>query len=518
MPKRVLLLVIDALTPRVFIPGIKDGRLPTFRALAERGALHPECCSIFPSITHACLSSIATGTYPIEHGVVGSFWYEEDNDDIAYYGAQFWMVLHQGIDKFLEDLVEKMNMERLKAPTVFERIEEAGRKAGSINHLIYRGALKYKVHEPLLVRLVPFLRAGRSLCGPSVMMLGDFVPLVCDEERVKIDGGATHKFGIEDGCTIAALKHLAEKEALPDFTLAYFPDNDVQSHEVGPQGAFTCLQTIDKGLGEIIEALGGLDKFLDEYTLLVHGDHAQSDVLPEEGGGPIELTELIEGVRILTPGKPLKHADEVIIAPNLRTAFLYLGEATPERRDRLTQQLLEDDRVDQVLWQADIFEPNAKGFCVATKTRGTIRFWNARDEEPLGTDDYGGRWIWEGDLSTLNAKLQDGKLVWGEYPNAFERIACGVGPKYAGHLWVTAKIGHSFKVPHTGAHPGGGSHASLHRYDSFTALLAAGLPEGVELPERPRIVDTAHLVLRILGIPGDELGKAHFENKTPQHP
>ncbi len=72
-PRKVLLIVIDAATPRVVCPAIRTGRLPVLQRLAEAGRMHESSVSIFPSITPAASSTIATGCYPAEHGIAGAY-------------------------------------------------------------------------------------------------------------------------------------------------------------------------------------------------------------------------------------------------------------------------------------------------------------------------------------------------------------------------------------------------------------------------------------------------------------
>jgi hypothetical protein len=50
---KILLVVIDAATPRVVCPAIRIGRLPVMQRLTEAGTLHETSVSIFPSITPA---------------------------------------------------------------------------------------------------------------------------------------------------------------------------------------------------------------------------------------------------------------------------------------------------------------------------------------------------------------------------------------------------------------------------------------------------------------------------------
>jgi hypothetical protein len=117
-----------------------------------------------------------------------------------------------------------------------------------------------------------------------------------------------------------------------------------------------------------------------------------------------------------------------------------------------------------------------------------LRFW--RSEE--GVEDYHSNlWEWDGDLDVVDGQVQDSLLTFAEYPNAFERIAGVLDSRKSGHLWLTAEVGYECIVPKSGSTPDGGSHASLHRLDSQPPLLVAGKPEGVSVPDHPRIIDVA---------------------------
>ncbi|MEZ6054296.1 MAG: hypothetical protein R3C02_23375 [Planctomycetaceae bacterium] len=91
-----------------------------------------------------------------------------------------------------------------------------------------------------------------------------------------------------------------------------------------------------------------------------------------------------------------------------------------------------------------------------------------------------------------------GTFVYGEYPNALERIATGFC-RYADDMWVTAKPGCEFEINETAIHPGG-SHGALNRDDSLPPLIVAGIPDEVSIPESPRTIDIAPLCLEMLGL------------------
>ena len=98
---KVLLVVIDAATPRVVCPAIQTGELPVMQKLMQAGCMHERSTTIFPSITPAATGAIITGSYPAENGIVGAAWYDPTTKEIAYYGDDFWVIAREGFRAFL---------------------------------------------------------------------------------------------------------------------------------------------------------------------------------------------------------------------------------------------------------------------------------------------------------------------------------------------------------------------------------------------------------------------------------
>ena len=118
-----------------------------------------------------------------------------------------------------------------------------------------------------------------------------------------------------------------------------------------------------------------------------------------------------------------------------------------------------------------------------------------------GVDPFGRQWKWSGEPGALDLR-QDGREVhFGNYPNAFERIAGVLDLDMSGELWVTAKPGCEFEVPGGKAHVGGASHGALHALDSYSPVIIAGGAAPRRLPEFMRSVDIAPLCMQMLGIP-----------------
>lgn len=491
--KKVLLVVIDALAADVIQPAIASGQLPTLKQLAENGEMSTTT-AIFPSITPAATASIVTGAYPKEHGIAGAYWWDADKNSVAYFGADLWMFLKEGPGKYFRDFIVTLNERHLKTDPLFQQIEREGLTGAVINFMWFRGDQRHDLNAPLLLELLSGGTIPDHVFGPMHLALADFVPLRLPgtDEPFSPSGGIRQRYGFYDDCTAASLSKLYEGDvaAIPDFTLAYFPNNDFVSHDDGPIAALETVQKVDQHLAELISQRGGLPTFLQDFAIVVCGDHSQSRTLDDDDARDINLDELLASFQQATPGTPWNDDDQLLICPNLRAAQIYVHPDLPEPRQRhLLKDLLAESRIDQVI------QRNGDGsFGVLTADRGSVVF---RDGGQV-VDEYGNHWTIDGNLTAIDTKLDGQRLHYGEYPNALERIWNGFADDSAS-LWVTAKIGHEFRIAETHTHAGG-SHGSLHLLDSTSPLIAAGLPENVTLPPGARTIDIAPLCRKLLGL------------------
>lgn len=492
---KILLIVIDSLTDRFMRPLMENGHLPNFQALRERGQLRTST-SIFPSITHACLSSIATGEYPCDHQVLGTHWYLPADADEAYYGADPDVIFNKGLADFFKDFLIELNDRRIKVPTIFQTVESAGLEAASLNFMIYRGDVKHDVTLPLLLKLIPGVNDdGLAVAGPSTLYLGQIVQGSSSSlPTLDVKEGILQWFGFGDKSTVSLLHQLAQQRSFPDFTLAYFPRNDYISHSEGPEEAHRQLDELDAGLGNVFDAYGGIDVFLSDVCVLITGDHAQSEIKADDDAAISLETLLEEHFSIAVRGEEWESDHEIMAAPNLRAAQLYFKEPTQANLLKAIRLLRADSRIDQIMWRSDTL--NGREGYVVVNGSARIRFMPGSRAK----DRYGNRWDWEGDLRAVDGHVDAGLLTFPQYPNAFERISGMLDSEASGQLWLTASLGYEFEMPLVGIHAGGGSHGSLHAQDSLSPLLLAGDFGEYQLPENPRLIDIAPICLSLLGI------------------
>ncbi len=112
--RKLVLIVIDGLTPSVFEDAVERGRAPALAFLAGAGS-YRRAISTFPSLTPVCASSIATGAHPDVHHIPHLVWYERDERRLIEYGSSLGAVVAAGTRRSILDTIFHMNGRHLGA-------------------------------------------------------------------------------------------------------------------------------------------------------------------------------------------------------------------------------------------------------------------------------------------------------------------------------------------------------------------------------------------------------------------
>ena len=179
------------------------------------------------------------------------------------------------------------------------------------------------------------------------------------------------------------------------------------------------------------------------------------------------------------------------MCPAQRSAMVYVLD--PERRDELAPMAFERARategVDLVL-RLDGEEG------VIASERGELRFAPGGDV----ADPRGERWSVEGDLAVIDARVEDGVLRSGDYPDALCRAWSALTCPTAGDVLLSSSPGYEFVDWGGSDHVGGGSHGSMHRNDSEAALLWCGTgPETREAQAQWTLRDVVPMIQEHFG-------------------
>ena len=482
MPKKLVLAVIDSLKPDMLDQAVAEGQAPALAALLDCGTYVRDCISTFPSVTPVASAAIATGCGPGEHHIPSMNWFHRGEERYVEYGSSLAATRAFGIVRSLYDTVYNMNLAHLSRAhrTVFEHLDDAGFRTACTTYLIYRGRTR---HDPsggsVYRRIAEAAQFRHPVYGARELFYADLF-----DSR---DTGCTSALGMpgqrdrHTGCVGA---YLVEHD-LFDFLLFSLPDNDTYSHKVGPDGQVRSIAEADRALERIMHVAGGVEAFLEEHAVIVMSDHSQTTV--EQA---INLADVFEDARVLTPGDVAPTEAELAACPSARSAMVYaLDDA---RRDQLISRAVHTlsgvDGVDLVVTCED-------GEAIVRSGRGDLRF------RPGGevSDSRGRTWSLHGDEAALELSTGQGEVDSDTYPDALGRLWSALQCPHSGDILVSAELGFEF-VDWGGAdHIGGGSHGSLHRDDSEGVLLLCGL----DVPERPHwsLGDVTPLVLEHFGVP-----------------
>ncbi len=447
--RKLVLVVIDGLTPEALEQGLAAGRLPALAALSEAGWTG-RGTSVFPSLTPVCLTSIATGAFPDVHHIPHLVWYHREEERVIEYGSSFPAMRAVGARQAIRDTIFGMSGEHLsaRATTVFEALEDAGLEPAAINFTCYRGRTRHPIKLPALARRNRWYEA---VYGPTHFFYFNLfesartgAPLAV---RSRLEGSI-------DAYAAAVGRWLVTRDAF-DFLVYYLPDYDYASHLAGPDASLDALERTDGAIAQLLAAAGGPEPFLERYAVVVASDHGQTRV---------------ERVGRLQDAFPAGLDGAIALASN-RAGMVYRLPGCRLDARSLAERLDEEPSADVVLFRED-------GAAVARREGAELRF--ALE---------GGEWRLEGDAAVLDPEL---------YPDGLERAWRAVLAPTAGDLLVSATEGWELVDGGGRHHAGGGSHGSLGAGDSYVPLIAVGLD--APLPPDPGIADLAPLALAHLGV------------------
>jgi type I phosphodiesterase/nucleotide pyrophosphatase len=437
VPKKLILVVIDGLTPDVFEEAVETGAAPTLAFLARHGT-YARGISAFPSLTPVCLSTLATGALPNVHHIPHLVWWHRRERRLVEYGSSFAAIRAAGTKRSIFDAIFNMNEQHLsrEAVTVYEALEGAGLTTAAVNVTCYRGGTP---HHALLPGV------AREAYGPKRFF---FYNLFESDVTGAPMAFFSRSGGSIDAYAAAVGRWLVTRDGF-DFLFFYLPDYDFASHALGPGGTQEALARSDAAVAALVEAAGGPDEFLERYAVIACSDHGQTRV--EQA---VSLQSAYEGV------------EDLVVAASNRAGQVYRLPGCKLEAAELARALDGSEAAGVVLYRED-------GEAVARRAGEELRFAPAD-----------GTWRTSGDLAIL------------DQPDALERAWCALANPNAGDVLVSPPVGVEFLDLAGHGHLGGGSHGSLDAADSEVPVLTVGL-DG-RIPKR--IADVAPLALTHFGV------------------
>ena len=265
--KKVVLIVVDGMTPEAFERAAEGDRAPALSFLAAHGD-YRRGTSVFPSLTPVCLSSIATGSGPGEHHIPHLVWWHRGEQRIVEYGSSFSALRAAGIAQSITDTIYNMNARHLSADatTIYEGLEDSGLVAAAVNITCYRGRTRYLPTLPWVTK---------AAFGPKRFF---YYGLFESDHTGAPFAVKSRAAGSTDVYAAAVGRWLVTRDGF-DFLAYYLSDYDYRSHVHGPAGAEdVALAQTDAAVQTLLDAAGGGDEFLDRYAVILVSDHGQTNV------------------------------------------------------------------------------------------------------------------------------------------------------------------------------------------------------------------------------------------------
>ena len=504
--RKLCLVFVDSLRTDKLEEAVAEGEAPNFGALLARGELIGDCISAFPSVTPVCTSEIATGVAADRHWISGMNWYHRVERRYVEYGSSFEATRAFGLFRATYDIVYNMNMAHLshEVETFFESLGDAGIRTACTPFLIYRGRTRHELGlDGLLKRGAVAAGFRHAVYGPDELFYGELFssrPVPCKPTLAR---PATR-----DEYTACVSKELVKDDAY-DFLLFSLPDNDHHTHKVGPEGMVESIAHADRCFGELVDACGGMDAFLESHAVILMSDHGQTSV-----EHPYELAaELGKEWRVLKPSSDTPQEAELAVSPTARAGAVYVL-VDPSRRQAchadVRAQVAAMEGTDLMAWLRA-----GDGSAVVREFAGSPAAGDERVEAVIESegrelrfrpghgkrDRRGLEWHIRGDRSVLELADRGGAIDSASYPDGLARLWAALTAPHAGDLLVSLKEGWECVDWGGTSHAGGGSHGSLLAGDSLCPLLLVGFEPGVEATrDQWRLTDVAALVRGHFGL------------------
>ncbi len=310
--KYVVLVSVDGLSASY----LEDPRadMPNLRAIASQGVSARGMLTVLPSVTWPSHTSLATGTFPAKHGVVGnSSWNRETNKQVTYIG---------------DPVLTKQ--QAIRVPTLYDVAHQAGLSTASVIWPCSNGAktLDWVIPDSNKPELhaqytTPGFVEELSDAGIDISKLGEW-------------GWGKQYSTQRDILYTQVTKHLLSQHKV-NLILLHLVTPDGVEHAYGPNtpAAYQSVAESDQRLGEVWAALQE-PPFAGQSALFVVSDH---------GFAPYEQTiqpnVVLKDLGLVAVGNKdeVERRDAWCIAQG-GSAFVYVLDES--RRDELTDRLEKD--------------------------------------------------------------------------------------------------------------------------------------------------------------------------------
>ncbi|MDM5315432.1 alkaline phosphatase family protein [Fictibacillus sp. b24] len=309
-------------------------QLPHFKDFLQRGSHCKHVETIYPSVTYPCHTTIVTGNYPKNHGVVNNTFLQPGRVSPDWY----WHRKH------------------VRGTTLYDEAKNAGMKTAALLWPVTaRANIDYNMPE---------IFANRKYHHQIP------VSLINGSKRYQLDmnrrfghlRNGLHQPELDDFVLASTVHTIKNKK--PQLLLVHFVDLDSQRHYHGfsSKEAMDALKRHDNRLGKIVQALKDADIY-DDTTIAVLGDHSALDEYKA-----IKLNVLFREHHLLdvdTKGR-LKNWKAYCKSCD-GSAYIYVKNSSDTHTKEVVRRLLEN--------------------LISNETNGIEKIYSQKEAEAMGADE-----------------------------------------------------------------------------------------------------------------------------------
>jgi predicted AlkP superfamily pyrophosphatase or phosphodiesterase len=484
--KKVIFILVDSFMPSILKEGFASRSIPALQFLRDQGQYRSDCVTVFPTMTASIDSSLVTGVYPDVHKIPSLIWYDPEEKEIINYingGKCVWKL---GVQKCAKNVLFNLNEKHLSrdVKTIFEELSDRGLTSASINMIIHRGNTKHRLQLPRPLKWATRFDTNHDISGPDILTLGSMAyPSRLKPKLKNYNIGIRELYGINDNYAVSVVTELIESGEQPDYTMVYLPDNDHEIHKKNPDHGQSALIRVDQHIQKILQSFGTWEEALKQNIIIVTSDHGQTRVGKEEQYN-IDLDQLLQQYDVLALGEKVGKHHQVVVCNNERMAYLYPLQTGIQ--EQLIDELKKESRIDLLAWKD-------RDQVVVIEGGSERRMTFSRNGSFM--DPYGTSWSLDGDLTVMDIGLMQKEIQYHDYPDALARLYGALFSQNCPMIVLNARPRYEFKTHYHPLHNDGGSHGSLHHWDSLIPLFVAGAEKDNAIP--PRLIDLKEYILAL---------------------
>lgn len=243
--KHLIIISFDALASKDY-DILKQ--LPNFHSLLHNGSYVKKVYSVYPSLTYPAHTTIITGKYPINHGVINNTLLQPGSTSPDWYWYR----------------------KQIKADTLYDKAKEKGLSTAALLWPVTgKASIDYNLPE---------IFPNRWWQNQVMVSLYNGSPLyqICLNNKFGRLRNGLNQPELDDFVLASSVYTIKTKK--PNLMLIHFTDVDTQRHKYGfySKEAISALNRHDNRLGMIINALKEVGIY-ENSTIIALGDHSSLD-------------------------------------------------------------------------------------------------------------------------------------------------------------------------------------------------------------------------------------------------